>query len=318
MAPLTYPSEIVLGPRKSHWTYDPTAGYDLTRMLPNSLDPPPRLWMKTATDPVILNPIKTALVILDMQNLFLSRALGHHHGPLHAAEETLREVAIPSARQAGIQIVHVTWGFTPAEARSAPPAVLRRFSPFFEERSGRAGGGCRRSTCSRGSAHSPPAHPAAHATVGDDMGRVTLWDGRTAPAGRKLIRDAWNTRLYESMRRDVIASNDTPLPDKLYHKTRASAFFSDGGGVPDVVGFLRSIGITTLLLGGAGTEEGVWASARDAGNWGLDVVLLADGCGTLAGSDVSRTVEESCALDLGFLSTCSDLSRGVASMLNGM
>lgn len=319
MAPLRYPSEIVLGHPKSSWTYDPSTGYDLTRLHPNAHDAPPRLWMKTTTDPVILNPIKTALLIIDMQNLFLSRALGHHHGPLHVAEETLREVAVPAARKAGIQVIHLTWGFTPAEARSAPPAILRRFSPVFEERSGRAGGGCRRSTCSRASAHGASPPPAAHATVGDDMGFVTLWDGRTAPAGRKLLRGAWNSDLYESMRREFAASADTPLPDARFHKTRASGFFADGGGgVPDVVRFLRGRGVTTLLVGGAGTEEGVWASARDAADLGLDVVLLADGCGTLAGSDVSRAVEESCALDLGFVSTCVDFSRGVASMLKGM
>lgn len=317
MTPVPYPTEVVLGTPKSPWIYDPSAGYDLSRAPPHGRDPVPRLWMKTATEPVILNPIKTALLIVDMQNLFLSRALGHHQGPLHAAEETLREAAIPAARKAGIQIIHLTWGFSPAEARAAPPAVLRRFSPFFEERSGRAGGGCRRSTCSRTSAHHPDV-PALHTTVGDDMGPVTLWNGREAPAGRKLMRGAWNADLYESMRREFVASADTPLPDARFHKTRASGFFADGGGIPDIVRFLRSRGITTLLIGGAGTEEGVWASARDAGNWGLDVVLLADGCGTLAGSDVSRTVEESCALDLGFLSTCLDFSRGVSSMLKGM
>lgn len=314
MDPPPYPAELVLGPPKSPWTYDPSAGYNLARAPTHGRDPPPCLWMKTATQPVILNPIKTALLIIDVQNLFLSRALGHHQGPLHAAEETLREVAIPAARRAGIQVVHLTWGFSAAEARAAPPAVLRRFSPFFE---GRVGAGCRRSTCSRVSAHQHGA-PAVHTTVGDDMGPVTLYDGRVTPAGRKLIRGTWNADLYESMRRDVIASVDTPLPDARFYKTRANGFFADGGGVPDVVRFLKSIGVTTLLIGGVGTEEGVWASARGAGDWGFDVVLLADGCGTLAGSDVSRTVEESCALDLGFLSTCVDFSRGVASMLKGM
>ncbi|SPN96641.1 uncharacterized protein DNG_00162 [Cephalotrichum gorgonifer] len=278
--------EVTLGTLKSSsWNYAPSSGYDLTHTRAYRPKPFPRLWMRTATDPVAVNPHKTALLVIDVQNYFLSRALGHHHNPLHTAEETLREVAIPAARTAGIQVIHLTWGFSQAEAKSAPPALLRRFTPWFQKMTAGSGSSQRQSTGSSKSAEHHGDGSADRSTLGDEMGPVTLWNGQIISAGEKLIRGAWNADLYESMRRDFIASADTPLPDARFYKTRASGFFSEGGGIPDIVKWLRSKGITTLLIGGVGTEEGVWATARDAGNWGFDVVLLADGCGTTAGLD---------------------------------
>lgn len=317
MAPLPYPgAEVVLGSPKSSWTYDATTGYDLSRKPSAPHKPIPRFWMRTSTDPITLDPGKTALIIVDMQNYFLSYALGHHLGPLHAAEKNLRTLAVPAARKAGIQTVHLTWGFSAAEAKAAPPAILRRFSPFFEELGGRMAGGCRRSTYSSKSTHHPVT-PAVHSTLGDELGPVTLWNDQIVLAGSKLIRGTWNADLYEPMRRVYVESADTAVPDARFHKTRASGFFSDSGGVPEIVKFLRGRGITTLLIGGVRAEEGVWASARDAANWGFDVVLLRDGCGTLKGEHVSKTVGDVCESDLGFLSTCLEFSKGVESLMKG-
>jgi len=81
------------------------------------------------------------------------------------------------------------------------------------------------------------------------------------------------------------------------------------------VRFLRARGITTLFFGGAGTEAGIWASAQDACNWGFDVIMLADGCGTTAAEGVVRMVEESWAEEVGFVTSCEELTRGVSSMV---
>lgn len=318
MAPLPYPgAEIVLGSPKSAWTFHASSGFDLSRKPSTPHKPIPRFWLRTSTEPITLDPGKTALVTVDLQNYFLSCALGHHLGPLHIAENNIRTLAVPAARKAGIQVVHLTWGFSAAEAKVAPPAILRRFSPFFEELGGRSGGGCRRSTCSSKSTHHPDA-PAVHSTLGDELGPVTLWNDQIVLAGSKLIRGTWNADLYEPTRRVFVESADTDVPDARFYKTRASGFFSDGSGVPDIVKFLRGKGITTLLMGGVKAEEGVWASARDAANWGFDVVLLGDGCGTLAGEYVSKTLENSCESELGFVSTCAEFSKGVASLMKGL
>lgn len=318
MAPLPYPgAEVVLGSPKSAWTYHGSTGYDLSRKPTTPHKPTPRFWMRTSTEPITLDPGKTAFVAVDLQNYFLSCALGHDYGPLHVAEDKIRTLAVPAARKAGIQVVHLTWGFSAAEVKIAPPAILRRFSPFFEELGGRTGGGCRRSTCSRKSAHRSDT-PAAHLTLGDELGPVTIWNEHIILAGPKLVRGTWNADLYEPMRRLYAESATTALPDVRYPKTRASGFFADGGGVPEVVRFLRDRGITTLLIGGAMAEEGVWASARDAANWGFDVVLLGDACGTFGGEHVSKTLEETCEMELGFVSTCLEFSKAVASLMKGL
>lgn len=318
MAPLPYPgAEVILGNPKCSWTYDASTGYDLSHKPSSPHKPIPRFWMRTSSDPITLDPGKTALITVDLQNYFLSCALGHHLGPLHVAENNIRTLAVPAARKAGIQVVHLTWGFSAAEAKAAPPAILRRFSPFFEELGGRGGGGCRRSTCSSRSAHHPDT-PAAHSTLGDELGPVTLWNDQIVLAGSRLVRGTWNADLYEPMRRVYAASADTALPDARFYKTRESGFFSDGGGIPEIVKFLRGRGITTLLIGGARAEEGVWASARDAANWGFDVVLLGDACGTLVGEHVSKTLEETCEMNLGFVSTCLEFSKAVASLMKGL
>ncbi|PKS06303.1 hypothetical protein jhhlp_007051 [Lomentospora prolificans] len=332
--PPPYPSnEITLGnPKRSCWTFDSSTGfYDLTHPTRSRHSRSyPCLRLKTTTEPIIVNPHKCALIVVDLQNLFLSRALGNRQSTLHHAEETLRMLAYPAAREAGIQIVHLTWGFTEEEIRSAPPPILRRFGTLLD-RMNIQQGTCSSSASSASSLSfsvKSPTSPTllkptmAKPTLGDEIGPVTLWNKQIILGGRLLVRNTWNADLYESTRRAFTASHDTPLPDARFHKTRPSGFFwggapsgsGDAGG-PDIVRYLRARGITTLFFGGAGTEAGIWASAQDACNWGFDVVLLADGCGTTAGEDMVRMVEDSCAEDVGFVTSCEELARGVAGMV---
>ena len=60
------------------------------------------------TAPVTIAPSKTALVVIDMQNVFLSAALGRSRGEGHTAEDVLLEHGIPAARKAGTQILWLT------------------------------------------------------------------------------------------------------------------------------------------------------------------------------------------------------------------
>ncbi|CAI4216130.1 unnamed protein product [Parascedosporium putredinis] len=261
-------------------------------------------------------------------------------------------LAYPAAREAGIQIVHLTWGFTEEEIRSAPPALLRKFGTLLDKMNvshpKQGVSGYDASSLSSAYSHSTvssssssqsysvksPTTPTmrrplstAKPSLGDEIGPVTLWNKQIILGGRLLVRNTWNAELYESTRRAFAASLNTPLPDARFHKTRPSGFFwgglaaggaasssTDPAAAPDVVKFLRARGITTLFFGGAGTESGVWASARDAGNWGFDVVLLADGCGTKAGDEATRLVQENCEEELGFVTSCEELARQVAGL----
>lgn len=100
---------VVIGPPKpnSFWLWTAEDGYDLRR--PSSLTSPPlrpRVKLPTTTSPVTIHPPKTALVIIDMQNFFLSAALGRKQDSEgHKAEKALLEYGIPAARKAGIQVI---------------------------------------------------------------------------------------------------------------------------------------------------------------------------------------------------------------------
>lgn len=59
----------VIGNKKNFWLYDSRTGFDLTH--PESPDAPkivPRVQIETTTEPIAVDPEKTALVIIDMQN----------------------------------------------------------------------------------------------------------------------------------------------------------------------------------------------------------------------------------------------------------
>ena len=59
----------VIGNKKNFWLYDSKTGFDLTH--PETPDAPkitPRVQIETTTSPITIDPDKSALVIIDMQN----------------------------------------------------------------------------------------------------------------------------------------------------------------------------------------------------------------------------------------------------------
>lgn len=295
-------SPTVIGnPASSFWLFDPSSGYDLTH--PSSPDGPPvasRLTMATATMPVTIATEKTALVVIDMQNFFLSPAMDRQRGAGHVAADMLLSTAIPAARKAGIRIVYVNWGISDEELAILPPVLFRGFGFHAAHGNGQTSEVKEKSGQEVKSA----------AGVGDDIGQVTLPDGSTVSAGRKLMRDQWNTALHDPLKKDYEASQKTALPDALFHKNRVSGFW--GGSTP-CLGYLREHGITTLLFAGVNTDQCVLGSLQDACNMGFDTVLLRDGCGTTSPGFATEMVEYNCRKSWGFLSDCKSLAEGVAS-----
>jgi hypothetical protein len=79
--------------------YSLQKGFVLTR--PETLtypQMPPLITLQTTSDPITITPAKTALFIIDRQNFFLSRTLGHN-GEEHSAEAALFKHATPVARK---------------------------------------------------------------------------------------------------------------------------------------------------------------------------------------------------------------------------
>lgn len=311
-APTARPSSpVVVGSPSNFWLFSRRHGFDLTHP-PTPSSPPvsPRLTLATTKSPVTIAPAKTALVIVDMQNYFLSSALGRARGEGHQAETVLLEQGIPAAREAGIQIVWLTWGISEEGIKSLPPTLWRSFG--WE-------------SVNDGQAFEVPAAaddaqpvlrvPEKKSTggIGSELGPVTLPDGSVVDAGKKLLRGQWNTRLHAPLEEAFAASQTTAVPDVRFHKERISGLW---GGAHDneLEGFLREEGITTLLFAGVNTDQCVLATVQDASSKGFDTVLLRDGCGTTSPEYARQMVDFNCQRSWGFVSSCEALKRGVEGM----
>jgi nicotinamidase-related amidase len=77
---------------------------------------------------VTIDPAKSAIVVVDMQNFFISPCLGRSKDSngLKACDVLLKH-AIPAARKTAIRIIWLNWGLTDEEIENMPPATLRAF-----------------------------------------------------------------------------------------------------------------------------------------------------------------------------------------------
>ena len=122
----------VIGEPPNHWLYSSSpATFDLTRPPPPDFalpDPQSSVSLSTTTKNITISPSKTALLVIDMQNFFLSPYLGR---PIDSAgniaAQNILETAIPAARDAGIQIIWLNWGLTDEELQQIPPSTRRAF-----------------------------------------------------------------------------------------------------------------------------------------------------------------------------------------------
>lgn len=111
---------VIGNPKANFWLHHTEFGFDLTH--PPSPDAPPiypRIPLQTSTARISIDPAKTALVVIDMQNFFLSPNLGRPQDSKGIkAAQRLAEHAIPACRKAGIQIVWLNWGLTRDEVEN--------------------------------------------------------------------------------------------------------------------------------------------------------------------------------------------------------
>lgn len=296
-------SGLVVGNTSSNfWLFHPQRGFDLTH--PSSPEGHTNLrqfQLLTSTAPVTIAPEKTALVVIDMQNYFLSDGMNNPRGPGHDAEELLLSEAFPAARKAGIQIIYVTWGISDEELAVLPPVIFRIFG--YDETSE-----------SWNSAHevengAGKEYPLK-ITVGDDIGDAKFPDGSRVPAGRLLMRDQWNTALHEPFQKEFEKSQSSPLPDQRFHKARLSGFW---GGETAALRFVNEKNITTLMFAGVNIDQCVLASLQDASNMGFDTILLKDGCATDSPDYAIKMTEYNCRKSWGFVTSCKALKDGVES-----
>ncbi|KAJ2992025.1 hypothetical protein NUW58_g2312 [Xylaria curta] len=304
-------SRVLLGEVPNFWLYSPSPpSYDLTRPLAAHFPPPSpsdTVKLETTKEPVVISSNHTALVIVDMQNFFLSPHLGAApDSPANLAKNVLINTAIPAARKAGIRVAWLNWGFTDEELDTVPPSVVKAFG-FDKER--------RRFVDSGVAPHDNISADVRRPTegLGFDIGRLDLGDGTIVEAGRMLMRDTWNMQLPPDL--DRLYKEGLQLPDKpdlWIHKNRISGFWA---GNRQATQTLKEAGIKTLLFAGTKTDMCVMASLLDAWHEGFDVILLKDACGTTSPDYASEAVAFNCARIWGFVTHSSDLEKGVEQML---
>ena len=283
----------VIGHSTNFWLFNSCNGYDLTHPeSPNSPLLYPRLTLKTTRSPITIAPNKSAIVIIDMQNFFLSPAMGKpKDSPGLKAEQALLKYTIPAARRAGIQLIWVTWGITGSALPQIPPTVWRIFG-YDEDNVG-----------DENDTYSSEGLKKEYKTscaLGEQLGNVTFEDGSSIDAGRMLMRDQWNTELHRPLAEAYDYGVTCKIADVRFHKDRLSGLWE---GSKELKAFLKQQKFTTLLFAGVNTDQCVLATLQDANLNGYDTILLEDCCGTTSPNFAKQMVVYNCQKSWGFVTS---------------
>ena len=129
---------LVVGSSTNFWMWSQEAGWDLTHAPHPTAEPANgRVHLDCEVSNIIIDPAKTALTIIDMQNITLSRSLNGEISPaLFKAQDQLVKYGIPAARALGIQVIWLNWGLTENGLENISPAEPRVFA--FKAHSDRA------------------------------------------------------------------------------------------------------------------------------------------------------------------------------------
>lgn len=164
----------VIGNFYNYWTLtDNKTTYDLTRSDRMPITSPKTIPMLGSRKQAIIEPNRTAMIIVDMQNFFLH--------PQLSPEATLGRAAvgptlnmIKAFRANAMKVLWVNWGFDNFDLVTSPPSDLDGFSTNHQ----------------------------MDTTFGTDMGTLEE-NGTTIEVGRKLFRGSWNAQpwgdLYPAM-----------------------------------------------------------------------------------------------------------------------
>ncbi|WPH03112.1 Isochorismatase hydrolase [Acrodontium crateriforme] len=292
------PHTGTIGHGTNAWHYSSKTGFDLTRPSNPQTGPmKPNLTIQTTTKPITINPSKSALIIIDMQNFFLSPAFGRPPGPGHRAVDQLTQHAIPAARKAGVRIVWLNWGLSDQDLVALPPGVRRAFGFVLDT----------------GEARDKHGGLARLEGLGAECGIVKEpRSGRKIDAGRLLVRDAWNSALYPPLDGFFEEGSKLPnRPDVWMHKNRMSGMW---GPKTECEEFLEEQGIKTLFFAGVNTDQCVGGTLMDSFSKGYDCILLSDGCGTSSPEFAQQCFQFNAENTFGFQTTCEDLAQGVSTM----
>ena len=305
--------KAVIGNDKNFWLYDSKAGFNLTHPpKPHSPAISPSVTIETKTSSITIDPAKSALVVVDMQNYFLNEALGRAKGNGHKALDQLVDHAVPACRKAGIRVVWLNWGLSQQEIDDMNPAVLRAFGFTADSAAGTVPVDKYGNQAYTGGdkIFEDGKDRRKFKGLGSDMGKVTDPEtGKEIEAGKMLMRDQWNTALYPPLNKMYEEGKKLETrPDVWIHKNRMSGMWGPSTACEE---FLEKEGIRTLFFTGVNTDQCVGGTYQDCFSKGYDCVLLSDGCGTTSPGFAQDMIEFNAANTWGFVTSCKALADGV-------
>ncbi|KAK9786616.1 hypothetical protein SCARD494_11107 [Seiridium cardinale] len=184
----TMSADLAFGPEGNQWVYNrDTKTYDLTRNGGSK-----RFTVSTAQGPpdtqITIDPRKTALIIVDMQNYFLDGKVRDHPTGLATVKPTLD--LIHKCRKLDIQVIWLNWGLTDEDLATMPASVSRGFARSVID----------------------PSHKPRRLGLGADLGNGL---------GRTLMAGEWSAAIYPPL---AAAANSL---DKHLPKNRMSGLWNE-------------------------------------------------------------------------------------------
>ncbi|KAH7560287.1 Isochorismatase-like protein [Bipolaris maydis] len=258
----------LLGNIYNHWIYIGNDTYDLTRSMVAPTTKPVTIPMTGSRKQAVIEPSRSALIIIDMQNFFLHPELTPSaEGGRKAVEPTLN--MIDAFRRNGMPVLWTNWGLDGRDLRDLPPADISGFSR---------------------TKRSPTD------SFGSDMGK--LKDG--TELGRMLMRGSWNARPYGKLY-DAQVQGVKDGTDHYFNKNRVSGMW----GAQTPLGlWLEENQITTLFFGGVNSDQCVYGTLLDAYFKGYDTVFVDDISATISPEYAAQMVRYNSDLN-GFVSNSS-------------
>ncbi|KAL5377602.1 hypothetical protein DPSP01_009656 [Paraphaeosphaeria sporulosa] len=263
----------ILGNIYNYWVALPNKTFDLTRALYLPTTTPVTIPMNGSRKAAIIEPSRSALVIIDMQNFFLHPDLNAKAtGGRTAVQPTLN--MIEGFRKKGMPVLWTNWGLDEYDLLTIPPSRKDGFS----------------------SDNSPLT------TFGSEMGMVN-----GTYAGRTLMRGSWNARPYGPLY-DAQVKGVADGTDFYFNKNRLSGLW----GAQTPLGlYLQENQITTLFFGGVNADQCVWGTFLDAYYKGYDVVWVDDIAATTSPQAATDMVRYNANLD-GFVTNSSIVLSALA------
>ena len=221
-------NSTVLGNAYNYWNKLPNGTFDLTRSAVLPTTSPKLIPMSGSRKSAIIEPSRSALIIIDMQNFFLHPDMSPKATKGRAAVPPTADM-IKGFRGAGMKVLWTFWGLDNYDLLTIPPSFKSGFTTDGSD--------------------------LANETFGSDMGMV---DGHQA--GRKLMRGSWNAQPWGVLN-DLKVEGLAAGTDMYFHKNRLSGLW----GAQTPLGlWLQENQITTLFFGGVNADQCVWSTFIDA------------------------------------------------------